>query len=186
MLDPRNICIVAVEKTQPGKVVGYIQLQRLGNDAYAKALIAKRWVWVLWALSLLFAVWCKVFWWWEGGDKSASKKNEKLFRQWAMKDSRDFWQGREERWYVQSCVVGDEWQGLGIGKRLIGEVLVWAEKEGVVVALEASEEGEWLYRSVGFELLGRFRMDKEYEKVLGEGGGIMMWSPTGKGEKKRL
>lgn len=45
---------------------------------------------------------------------------------------------------------------MGVGKKLCAAVTQKAEEEGVVVGLEASAMGEWLYRSVGFELLKRF------------------------------
>jgi hypothetical protein len=50
--------------------------------------------------------------------------------------------------------------------------------------LEASMEGERLYRSVGFDLLGRFKHQKEetdnpiFPPGYWEGGGIMMWTPS--------
>ncbi|KAF5861584.1 hypothetical protein ETB97_012834, partial [Aspergillus alliaceus] len=54
-------------------------------------------------------------------------------------------------------------------------VLKRAGEEGVVVGLEASEDGERLYRSLGFELRGRFSMlVADIEE-----GGVMMWRPKG-------
>jgi len=68
----------------------------------------------------------------------------------------------------------------------MGEVIRRAARENVVVGLEASEEGEWLYRSVGFELLGRFDVET-WGDTLGNKGGIMMWSPKGwKGESNNV
>jgi ribosomal protein S18 acetylase RimI-like enzyme len=101
-------------------------------------------------------------------------------------DDERYWNSfseRTNRWYVQSCVVLSEYQGMGIGKRMIREVTKRAEEEGVVIGLEASAEGYWMYKSVGFELLGRFDTPGMPDAP-GEGGGIMMWSPKGwKGEK---
>lgn len=72
-----------------------------------------------------------------------------------------------------------EYQGRGAGKLLMREVQRRAEEDGVVIGLEASIAGEWMYRSVGFELRSRF--DKEFQvDLVGEPadkGGIMLWTP---------
>jgi ribosomal protein S18 acetylase RimI-like enzyme len=93
-------------------------------------------------------------------------------------DERMFWESDEmkaryrERWHVQSVVVSSKYQRRGLGRMLMSEVLRRAQEDGVVVGLEASGDGENLYRSLGFELRGRFSMN------LGEVvGGVMMWSP---------
>ncbi len=61
----------------------------------------------------------------------------------------------------------------------MGEVTRRAQEEGVPVGLESSAAGELLYRSVGFELLGRFEKgDFEQGK-----GGVMMYKPKSWKEK---
>jgi ribosomal protein S18 acetylase RimI-like enzyme len=96
-------------------------------------------------------------------------------------DEGRFWEGREERvnrWHAQSVVVLPEWQGRGIGKRLMAEVLRRAERDGVMVGLESSPKGEGLYRKLGFELLGRFT--NEVDALEGcDKGGVMAWYPKG-------
>jgi GNAT superfamily N-acetyltransferase len=114
-------------------------------------------------------------------DKEAAKR----FREWGKVDKEKHWLSHKERanrWYVQSCVILEEYQRKGIGKRLIEKVVERAEREGVIIGLEASARGEGLYRKLGFELLGRFCDGKD---PLGEGdvGGLMMWSPKGWKEK---
>lgn len=96
----------------------------------------------------------------------------------AKADERRFWGSEEmrsrygERWHVQGLVVSSGFQRRGLGRMLMEEVLRRAREEGVVVGLEASADGEKLYRRLGFELRGRFEME------VGEGGGgVMMWEP---------
>ena len=67
----------------------------------------------------------------------------------------EYWAPHPQRWHVQSLAVAEEFQRRGIGKRLMREVMVQAEAERVVVGLEASGMGEVLYRSLGFEEIGR-------------------------------
>jgi GNAT superfamily N-acetyltransferase len=72
---------------------------------------------------------------------------------------------------VQDLVVSEEWQGKGIGGRLMNEVVKRAKNQGVVVGLEASPAGEGLYRKLGFEMLGRYSGRVEKEEA---GGGVMI------------
>ncbi|KAH8603075.1 hypothetical protein B0O99DRAFT_588125 [Bisporella sp. PMI_857] len=181
MLDPRNLTIVACQASDPSLPIGYTQLQRIGNDAGAQAQIrSRKSIWLSF-LNVLFALWRWILVWVGGGNKSESPENLKLFLASIEGDEKKYWdvEGRRERWYVQSCVVRKEFQGLGIGKRLMGEVIKKAEKEGVVVGLEASEEGEKMYRRVGFRLLGRFDQGNLVENNE-EVGGIMIWEGNGK------
>jgi hypothetical protein len=55
----------------------------------------------------------------------------------------------------------------------MSEVLSRAENENVVVGLESSAAGEYLYKSVGFELLERFKGDGTF---MGRAGGVMIVS----------
>jgi len=177
MLDPRNLTFVACDPSD--KPIGYTQVKRLGDDAAAQRQIAsKKSLW-LWVLSWAWAAWCTVVGWVVGGDKSAEPKNVKIFEAWCERDEEIYWGGkahpeRKERWYVQSCVVRAEYQGMGVGKKLMGEVTKRAQEEGVIVGLEASAHGYWMYKSVGFELLARFDQPGLDHK---DTGGIMMWSP---------
>jgi GNAT superfamily N-acetyltransferase len=80
---------------------------------------------------------------------------------------------RRNRWHVQSCAVHKDWQRKGIGMKIMEQVLEKAQSEGVIIGLEASAEGERLYRKCGFELLAKFTQEIE---MLGQGG-IMIWRP---------
>jgi GNAT superfamily N-acetyltransferase len=178
MLDPRNLTFVAVDEAI-GKPIGHIQAERLGDDAFAQAQIqSRKSVW-LWALKLLFTIWCTVLDF-VVGCKSDDAEALRLFAKWGERDEEKYWMAfaeRGNRWHVQSFVVRREYQGLGIGKRLMREVIGRAERENVRVGLESSAEGEGMYRSVGFELLGRF--DQQVDFVKESEGGVMMWSPKG-------
>ncbi|PSS27939.1 hypothetical protein M430DRAFT_32485 [Amorphotheca resinae ATCC 22711] len=180
LLDARSLSFVAVETARPDVIVGYVQCKRLGSDAAAQELMRERESnlgrrclrWLVWR-------WFRLRDRLVGGNRSEDGEAGLLFEGWNKRDERRYWEGfgeRRNRWYVQSCVVRKEFQRLGIGRRLLGEVLRRAERENVVVGLESSEEGEALYRSLGFELLGRFEQDP-YADFLGRGGGIFMWTP---------
>jgi ribosomal protein S18 acetylase RimI-like enzyme len=184
MLSPRSVTFVACTVEEPGRVVGYAQFVRLGDDAGARKLIrevgfVKRVV--LWVFSWLFWGYCTVLHLVLGEDRSANKEAAKMFREWVKRDQEKFWESHEERsnrWHVQSCVVLEEWQRKGIGKRLMEKIIERVEREGEIVGLEASVKGEGLYKKLGFELLGRFN---DGQDLLNEGdaGGLMMWSPKG-------
>ncbi|TVY35938.1 hypothetical protein LOCC1_G008935 [Lachnellula occidentalis] len=182
LFNPRSLSFVACEASNPSHVIGYAQFLRLGDDGGAKRHLASRKSLWLWALSWLFWAYCKVL----GltiGDKSADPKAVAEFLSLVASDDDKYWKGvpeRKNRWHAASVVVGKEFQGRGVGKRLMAEVIRRAESEGVCVGLEASGPGEHLYRSVGFQLLGRF---SERSQVIDQGsagivGGVMMWSPS--------
>lgn len=179
MLDARNLTFVAVSSSNPSVPVGYTQLIRVGDDEGAKLQIKSRkgmfltlagWMFWLYSLLLPFLV---------GKDKSQDAERQRAFEAEIAQSDEAHWEpeGRRNRWHVQSCVVKEEWQGKGIGKKLMAEVVARAERERVIVGLEASEPGELLYRSVGFELLARFK--KAFgEENIENAGGFMMYTPT--------
>jgi GNAT superfamily N-acetyltransferase len=117
--------------------------------------------------------------WVVGEDKSVDHERLRAFEAEAGGLEDEYWgvEERVNRWYTQSCVVKEEWQGKGIGKRLMAEVIARAEAQNVVVGLEASEPGELMYRSVGFELLGRFKKAFGTEGIE-DAGGVMMYTPV--------
>ncbi|TVY26748.1 hypothetical protein LHYA1_G004710 [Lachnellula hyalina] len=179
LLNPRFISFVACEASNPSYAIGYGSFLRLGDDEGAKKHLASRKSLWLWALSWLFWAYCKIL---ELtiGDKSADPKATAEFRSLIASDDEKYWNSipeRKNRWHAGSVVVGTEFQGRGIGKRLMAEVLRRAEGEGVCVGLEASGPGEHMYRSVGFQLLGRFN-DRSQVIDNGAVGGIMMWTPS--------
>ena len=118
--------------------------------------------------------------WIIGKDRSVSSDARKKFEAWVARDRDEIFgsDGRGNRWHALSVVVKEGWQQRGIGKMLMSEVIARAEEEGVIVGLESSGPGEKLYRSVGFELLGRFK--KEIQSEIGEredAGGVMIYTP---------
>ncbi|KAF4626935.1 hypothetical protein G7Y89_g11218 [Cudoniella acicularis] len=164
LLNPRNLIFIAVTRSHPSTVIGFVQFVRLGTDAGAQAQIASS-SWMrrvmLWILRLVLGL---LVWVWNvllGGDKSANPAALDAFFKLADKNDKehfiDYKNGeRRNRWHVQSCVVAREWNGKGIGKRLMAEVIQRAERENVIVGVEATDEGEWLYRKVGFRLESRY------------------------------
>lgn len=118
-------------------------------------------------------------------DRITNFTNLKQAEIWFAKDKERYWSperhlDRANRWHANSVVVSPEWQGRGVGKSLMGEVLRWAQREKVVVGLTSSPHGEHLYRKLGFEMLGGFLVKIGEE----EGGGIMIWYPNGWGGKE--
>lgn len=161
MGSPANLTLVA---TLPnGLPIGYAQFLRLGPGAPAAT----------WESTLRGAYITATKWvednLWRFVDRSADVDALREF----MHNKEGFWgDAPEEMWYVQSLVVGESWQRKGVGRVLMAEVLDRAKVEGVMVGLEASKEGEGLYRKLGFRLRRRFA----------EGdvcGGVMEWVPEG-------
>jgi len=188
MLDPRSLTFVACEAAHPEKPIGAVQFLRLGDDEGAQRQIkSKASVWLV-VLNWVYWAWCLALLWLTGGDKSEDPEATKLFLSWVRDGNTKVWEAHGERWHVQSCIVGTKFQGRGIGKMLMAEVTRRAEDEGVVIGLEASPHGEWLYRSVGFRLLARFEQVNGSEQLdTGDAGGFMLWTPrVMKGDKKTL
>lgn len=157
-----------------GRPVGYVHCCRLGEDEGAKRVREEKESWWLWAQRMAFKAWCKLPW--LTTDRSAVQVGVDMFAQ-AESDNALTWSSQPtEKWYVQSTAVSQEWQRRGVGKALLGKVLKLAEEEGVIVGLESTAAGQYLYDSLGFKLLARFREtfgDGEYENR----GGVMMWTP---------
>ncbi|KAH9209455.1 hypothetical protein DL95DRAFT_394400 [Leptodontidium sp. 2 PMI_412] len=186
MFSPRNITYFAYEKSRPEAPIGYMQFVRLGDDEAAKKMemdVGVTGRGCLWVASWLWWVWVKMNLWWTGGDRSEDPEAVKKFIGMVEEEERLHWEGREDRanrWHAQSVVVYEEYQGRGIGKRLMAEVLGRADSEGVITGIEASAAGELMYRSVGFELVARFSGENTFE---GDSGGVMIRKPKGwKGE----
>ncbi|KAL2063614.1 hypothetical protein VTL71DRAFT_5419 [Oculimacula yallundae] len=182
MFSPRNLTYFAYEKSKPECPVGYMQFVRMGDDEAARKLDREwgvTWRLLVRVLQILWGWWVSVNWWWRGGNRSEDPEAVKTFIKMTVEEDELHWKGREDaknRWHAQSVVVLEEYSGRGIGKRLMAEVLGRADSEGVITGLEASESGEWMYRSVGFELLSRFQSPNNFE---GDGGGVMIRYPKG-------
>jgi ribosomal protein S18 acetylase RimI-like enzyme len=111
-------------------------------------------------------------------DRSTDHDAARQFDESAKRDSEKYWGSDEmrakygNRWHVRGLVVSSSHQRRGVGQALMAEVLQRAQQEGVVVGLEASGDGEKLYRLLGFEMRGPFSM------IIGPPvGGFMMWTP---------
>ena len=119
--------------------------------------------------------------WIVGKDRANDHERMRDFDEANKETEADYWglEGRENRWHVQSMVVDEGWQKRGIGAMLMAEVIARSEEEGVIVGLEASEQGEPLYRKVGFELLARFKpIFAEMTDADPNVGGHFMYTPT--------
>ncbi|KAJ5168049.1 transferase [Penicillium canariense] len=176
-LDPRSMGFVAVEPSSPRQPVGYAQFTRLGNDEAAQRLITvQSSVWLAlcgWWLRIQTSI--ETFLW---PDRSIDRDAMRQFDTFAKRDAQTYWESTEmkatyqNRWHVRSLVVSSSHQRQGIGRALMAEVLQRAQHEEVVVGLEASGDGEKLYRALGFRMRGPFSL------VIGPPvGGIMMWTP---------
>lgn len=143
-------------------------------------VVGRVWMWVL---GCLFWVYFKLYWLVNGPDRSADPEAVKTFSEWCTVDREKHWDSYEERadrWHALSVVVLPGWQGRGIGKRLMAEVMRKAERDGVLVGLESSAGGEAFYKRLGFVLLSRFSDDAH---ALEGGGGEMAWYPEGHKDK---
>lgn len=177
-LNPQNLCFVACPSSSPEAVVGEIVLARFGDDKGAKQQIASRkTMWLtslLWYYKLKFQI-LNYFW----PDRALDPVALKKFLSWVEIDEKEHWSTdpqRKNRWHVVSCAVHPDWQRKGIGMKMMEEVIWRAQKEGVIIGLEATSEGEQLYRKCGFEILSKFTM--ELGTLMDPSkGGIMIWRP---------
>jgi ribosomal protein S18 acetylase RimI-like enzyme len=187
ILSPTNLIMVAYLKDNPSKIVGYASSARIGDDTGAqefrqsKPVLSRLITSVLFTLfSTWYAVSNKI---WK--NRAASPENMQILMNGRKMDDSKFWDGekfplRKNRWHVNSLVVLPEFQGQGVGRLLMNDVLERAQRERVLVGLSASPEGEFLYRKLGFEYLGDFsmRVDNFLEGDK-PGGGHFIWLPEG-------
>lgn len=184
MFSPNVLFLVAYKASEPDTVVGYGQFSRMGDDAgarefaSAKGLLHKLWMSIL---SWYFWMYDKIdlFIWRPGAfDQDATSQLDA----WSEKDNVKYWKSfpeRSNRWHAHSLVVDPYYQGKGIGKLLMAEPLNRAQRERVIMGLNASPHGEFLYRKLGFELLGDFSHRPHTEGPDDKGGGFMIWYPEG-------
>lgn len=198
MLDPRNLSIVAVVNTLPpllslnsklenerrygkkeeesrGRIVGYSQSVRLGNDEGAKEQLERRWTLLLflqaWYFYVIYVLQSLI-----SPNRAEDATACATFSKWMDEADKKYWEGERrwgERWHTQSVCVAEEFQGMGIGKALMEGVLEKAKGERVPVGIEASVEGRRMYERCGFEFRGSIGWGIGEE----EGGGIMVWLP---------
>jgi GNAT superfamily N-acetyltransferase len=182
-VEPTSLSIVAclpAEKGEKEKVVGYGQFLRKGTDAGAKDFPRSKgrinllglWIlsWCFWAWNLIaIRIW---------PDRITDPEAEKTFFGYIKEDGEKYWTShpeRDDRWHAASLVVSPAYQGKGIGRLLMGHVIDMAQRERVLMGLVASPHGEFLYRKLGFEMLGTYTHTVGDEK----GGGHMIRYPEG-------
>lgn len=182
-VDPKNLNLVAYDKSNPDYPIGYGQFIRLNCSTwyYIQRQGLPKWIlltiltWVVWAYLLVE----KRIW----PDRSVDKEAYKIFSASGAADKKRYWADHPERanrWQAQSVIVSPKWQGKGIGRLIMEEALKKAREETVIMGLQASPAGEKLYRKVGFELLG----DYSYRIGGDVGGGVMIWYPSEKEDGK--
>ncbi|TVY82538.1 hypothetical protein LSUE1_G002442 [Lachnellula suecica] len=188
--NPRFVSIVAYLPSDPATPVGFGQFCRLGNDEGAKQFIRDRglhvriWMFVLsWFFHFYHLVENMIY-----PDRITDKDAMKEFDSWVAEDDEIHWKShpeRHNRWHASSIIVSPHMQGKGVGRRIMTEGMILAQRERVIMGLTASIEGEWLYRKLGFELLGRFTHEVPQDgHEVGTGGGRMIWYPEGTDPKR--
>ncbi|TGZ85724.1 acyl-CoA N-acyltransferase [Ascodesmis nigricans] len=104
--------------------------------------------------------------------------DRKAFESFAGDDAiyQQFWKDTyPERWHCRSFSVHPDYQKKGIGSTVMRIVMDTAKAEGLPIVLEASTDGEYLYRKLGFRLVKRF--DAPVIKEEKDQGGLMVYEP---------
>jgi GNAT superfamily N-acetyltransferase len=180
---PKGLNLVAYEASNPNCPIGFGYFIRLNCTTwyYIQMQGLTRWAlliiltWLVWAyISVEKRLW---------PDRSINKEGWKTFAASSAIDKKRYWADHPERanrWQAQSVIVSPKWQGKGIGRLIMSEVIKKAQEENVIMGLQASPLGERLYRKLGFELLGDYTI-----RVGGDvGGGVMIWYPRGADDVK--
>lgn len=185
LYDGKSMTVVACKASDPDTPVGHGTFSRLGNDAGARAFKAE----VATSKSLLHKLWMYIlslfFWVFNKIDLLLRKPRAfdpdavREIKEWNRLDDEKYWTSHPERtnrWFINSLIVNPDHHGKGIGKMLMADPLQRAQKERVIVSLTSSPHGEFLYRRLGFEMLGDF-----HKRPPGDngGGGYMIWYPEG-------
>lgn len=184
--NPAVLSLVACPSTNPEIPLAYVQHIRLGDDEGALNFVRERgrvWRFYLYFLTWVFWIYDKVDMWLVP-DTISDMENVKTFNSWSEVDRAKYWAPypeRMNRWHTITLVVSPEYQGKGIGKLLMAEVLKRAQSERVPCGLNASAHGEHLYRKLGFTFLGDFthRVEEEIADDAEPGGGYLCWFPEG-------
>ncbi|KAM3065811.1 hypothetical protein ACMFMF_010739 [Clarireedia jacksonii] len=171
ILSPSSHVLVAYLKDNPSKI----------EFRKSKSPLSRLLTYVLFTLlSTWFTISNRI---WK--NRAASPENMQTLMNGRKMDDSKYWDGekfpsRRNRWHVNTLVVRPEYQGRGVGRFLMSDVLERAQRERVPVTLSASPEGEFLYRKLGFQYLGDFsmRVDNPLEGDK-PGGGHFIWLPEG-------
>ena len=102
------------------------------------AMIRKSWAWFLLITAIV-------------GQKAEDPEALRLFGMWSEDDDMAYWTSHKERrnrLHVLRLVVLKQYQGMGVGKKLLAEVMKRAVQENVIIGLEASPEGEPMVSSL--------------------------------------
>ncbi|KAA8911078.1 acyl-CoA N-acyltransferase [Sphaerosporella brunnea] len=162
-----------------GRVIGYAQFRRDGatRSRAMEQAQSNWWSWLVARPWLRLRLWLWL-WLWRPRARDGDPEAVGIF----AASEGDYWNGPvwRERWHAVSVAVSMAAQRRGVGTALMRVGMRAAEEDGVPLALEASDQGEGLYRKLGFRLRRRFNLYFE-----GESGGVMVWTPPGwKGEEE--
>ncbi|KAI5795284.1 acyl-CoA N-acyltransferase [Geopyxis carbonaria] len=172
LVDPAAMTWVVHPAGAPGCVVAHGQFLRVTSNPESRP---RRDTWRMWAVRGWYAFlawgWAAVGW----KNRTIDPVSMVEFIRVDGITQKTYWSRPEwqERWHALSIVVDPNWQKRGLGGMLVEWIVKRAGKDGVGIGLEASAEGEPLYRKTGFRMLGRFAMEKPVP------GGIMGWRPEG-------
>ena len=186
LTQPGTLTYVAVTHLPDGReeVIGEMRFTRQGDGKKA----ARRqggWMWTI--VDLISATWAEIREKVPGmtlGSKRLQTENQRSAVKKVLEKAnyvKNFWRAKEEykeRWYVESVFVKDEWRGQGVGKQLMEVAINRSREEKLPLTLVATENGVWLYRKLGFEMLEMvdiegFDKDNKYE--------LMVWDPKKRG-----
>ncbi|KAK2751089.1 hypothetical protein FQN57_000164 [Myotisia sp. PD_48] len=166
------VCVAVTESDEGEKIIGHAAWQRIGNTPTAKAWKRERRGW--W--SRLQFLRCRI-----------TNLVYNLFRLDKSIDRvkiQNFLPALENNfppeifpdiWYVAFLGVDPEYQGKGIGRRLMQEGIDRAMAENVPIGLEATRKGFWLYEKMGFRTFNT-KVPVGMENLPCP---IMVWEPPG-------
>lgn len=77
----------------------------------------------------------------------------------------------EPHWYLAPLMIWPEWQGKGVGRRLLDWAMDRADKEGRVMFLESRPNARAVYLHCGFEPYDEYRFMRRGRGVVKEGDG---------------
>ncbi len=166
---------VAFPADEPETPIAYMQCERLGDDeGYMEIVADRKNIWLSIA-STLYNAYVRVATWIRPDRSEMDGGALKTFLEAQDIEDKKHWRGRPDRknrWYCKSMVVSEEWRRRGLGRALMNQMITIADRQNVPVSLEASADGEFMYSSLGFELLARF--DSLFDEQEQNGGGVML------------
>lgn len=175
VLSPRDLVFVAHPENREEEIIGFAMFTREGSDEGARRLIQERDSWKLWFLRGYYKAVDWIYELFYPVDRLRNAENWAEFLLERRRIEGEIWVGPkwETRWQCNGLIVIPGWQRRGVGQALMKAGLDMARAEGLPMTLEATTEGEHLYKALGFKLLTPYQ--RSFEKA----GGMMYWYPEG-------